>query len=240
MKEQLYTIPVTEAFEKDCECPICAMRKTLEDDSIDFTMGNSYMEDDVRILTDKAGFCEKHIKMLYQNQNRLGLALMLNTHLKKVTEDLEKLSKNAQKPSNSLFKKKSESSSVKAYIDNLEQSCYVCSRIDQTFERYLVTIFYLYQREKSFADQFLQSKGICTKHYGLLYDMAPSHLHGIILTDFLCQLNALYFKNMKRMQEDLEWFIDKFDYRNADAPWKNSQDALPRTIAKTNSILNIE
>ena len=43
----------------------------------------------------------------------------------------------------------------------------------------------------------------------------------------------------KEMQKDLEWFTDKFDYRNADAPWKNSKDALPRTIQKTNSI-NVE
>ena len=45
--------------------------------------------------------------------------------------------------------------------------------------------------------------------------------------------------SLKEMQKDLEWFTDKFDYRNADAPWKNSKDALPRTIQKTNSI-NVE
>ena len=30
MKEQLYTIPVNDAFAKDCECPICEMYKELE------------------------------------------------------------------------------------------------------------------------------------------------------------------------------------------------------------------
>ena len=39
-------------------------------------------------------------------------------------------------------------------------------------------------------------------------------------------------ENMERVQEDLEWFIAKFDYRNASEPWKNSQDALPRTMQK--------
>ena len=38
---------------------------------------------------------------------------------------------------------------------------------------------------------------------------------------------------MKRVNEDISWFIDKFDYRNQDAPWKNSKDALPRGIIKT-------
>ena len=29
MKEKLYTIPVNDAFAKDCECPLCAMYKEL-------------------------------------------------------------------------------------------------------------------------------------------------------------------------------------------------------------------
>lgn len=37
--------------------------------------------------------------------------------------------------------------------------------------------------------------------------------------------------------KDLDWYIDKFDYRYKDEPWKNSKDAIERTITKTNSIL---
>jgi hypothetical protein len=39
---------------------------------------------------------------------------------------------------------------------------------------------------------------------------------------------------MQRVNDDLEWFINKFDYRFQDEPWKNSKDAIPRTIIKTN------
>ena len=35
-----------------------------------------------------------------------------------------------------------------------------------------------------------------------------------------------------RSQEDIDWFIDKFDYQNHDADWKNSKDAVPRTMQK--------
>lgn len=238
MKEQLYTIPVTDAFQEDCECPICAMNKTLEMNAIDYTMGPSYMEDDVRAVTDRLGFCDKHIKLLYQNQNRLGLALMLNTHMQKTIKDIEQLQKSSGKLTTSLFKKKSGDSGIKTYIDTLNHSCAICDRINNIFERYIITIFYLYEREKDFRDTFHASKGICSSHYGLLYDMAPKHLSNKFLNPFIEQLNSLYLSNMKRVQSDLEWFIDKFDYRNADAPWKNSQDALPRTITKTNSILD--
>ncbi len=47
----------------------------------------------------------------------------------------------------------------------------------------------------------------------------------------------MYLENMKRVHEDLSWFIDKFDYRFKDEPWKNAKDALPRTMTKLNSIL---
>ena len=48
LKEKLHTIPVNDAFDEDSECPLCVMIELLEDNAIDFTMGQSYMEDDVR------------------------------------------------------------------------------------------------------------------------------------------------------------------------------------------------
>ena len=70
MKEKLYSIPVHDAFNEDCECPICAMFHKLENDAVDYTMGPSYMEDDTRAMTDEAGFCEKHIRMVYGRSGR--------------------------------------------------------------------------------------------------------------------------------------------------------------------------
>lgn len=238
MKEQLYTIPVHDAFEIDCECPVCTMYKSLQEDAINFTMGPSYMEDDVRMVTDKIGFCDKHVRLLYENQNRLGLALMLNTHMKRTIKDLQSLSGEAKISSSSFFKKKNTgASSVAEYIHNLNDSCFVCDRIDRIFDRYLVTIFHCYKNDEEFRKIFRKSKGFCTRHYGDLYEMAPEELSGSLLQDFISDINKLYLDNMKRVQEDLEWFTDKFDYRNQDAPWKNSKDALPRSMTKINSIL---
>ena len=79
----------------------------------------------------------------------------------------------------------------------------------------------------------------CTEHYILLYKSAEKYIGGHEYEEFINTLNKVYLNSLKEMQKDLEWFTDKFDYRNADAPWKNSKDALPRTIQKTNSI-NVE
>lgn len=43
-------------------------------------------------------------------------------------------------------------------------------------------------------------------------------------------------ENLARVQGDLDWFIAKFDYRNAAADWKNSKDAVSRSMQKLQGI----
>ena len=104
MKEKIYTIPVNDAFSSDCECPICSMYKALEDDAVSYTMGPSYMEDDIRAVTDKKGFCQKHLKKVYDCENRLGFALVMKTHLDRVINDIESL-QDGKVAGKSMFKK---------------------------------------------------------------------------------------------------------------------------------------
>ncbi len=234
--EKLYTIPVQDAFNEKCECPVCKMYESLENNTIEFVMGPSYMEDDVRMETDKTGFCSKHIRMMYANQNRLGLGLMLKTHMDKTIKGLEELTKNDTPVKPGLFKKNSSESAVTAYINKLTNSCYVCNRIKDIFERYIETIFHMYKTDEVFRKSFAESQGFCTEHYGLLRSLAPSKLSGDKLSSFTGQLDKLYIENMKRVRDDVEWFTDKFDYRNTDKPWGTAKDALQRAVIKTNGI----
>ena len=66
--------------------------------------------------------------------------------------------------------------------------------------------------------------------------MAPAYLHGQVLEDFTEDLNRIFLSNFKRMQEEVSWFVDKHDYRNKEADWKTSKDALPRAMTKVNGI----
>ena len=50
MKEKIYTVPVNDAFALDSECPICSMFEKLENDAVEYAMGPSYMEDDIRLI----------------------------------------------------------------------------------------------------------------------------------------------------------------------------------------------
>ena len=234
MKEQLYTIPVNDAFDADCECPLCAMYKSLEDSAIEYTMGPSYMEDDNRAMTDEKGFCKHHIRSLYEQKNRLGLALMLKTHSDKLIKDLKGMSN--QKPASSagLFKKSAGQSAVGSYVSKLESTCFICERIENTYQRYLDTLFHLWKKDAAFQSKVRRSKGFCVYHYGELYDTAPAQLKDKDLQDFLRAVDDAFFANMTRVNDDLEWFIQKYDYRFQNEPWKNSKDAIPRMIIKTN------
>ena len=230
MKEQLYTIPVNDAFANDCECPICVMYKELEKNAVEFTMGPSYMEDDVREVTDKIGFCTDHVRKLLKMENKLGISLILHSHMVKTNKDIEKLSQGGK--ASTLFKKK-DISSLTSYLNELNTSCYVCNRIEDTFKRYIRTIHYLWSNDESFKRKYENSKGFCTKHYQALLEQSVQNLSGAKLDEYIDVTNKIYLDNMKRVTDDLEWFIDKFDYRHKDEPWKNSKDALPRAIIKT-------
>ena len=101
-----------------------------------------------------------------------------------------------------------------------------------------MTTLYLYEKDSDFRKKFKNSKGFCLEHYGMLYDLAPFHLSGQVLVDFTNDLNETFLTNFKRVQEDVSWFVDKHDYRNKEASWKNSKDSLPRAMTKVTSILS--
>ncbi|MBE5936145.1 MAG: hypothetical protein E7262_10270 [Lachnospiraceae bacterium] len=238
MKEQLYTIPVNDAFNEDCECPLCHLYSKLEQDALDFTLGPSYMEEDIREQTNKEGFCNNHILKLYKKQNSLGLANILKTHLFNRIGDIEKLA--TKSLSRNILFKKNTLSPISEYIIAHNNSCFICNKIDATFNRYIATILYLYKKdtidETSFKKKFNSSKGFCIKHYEMLYQAALNTLNGSHLGEFVHDLNTITIENLKRVDADLDWYIDKFDYRYKDEPWKNSKDAIERTILKTNGI----
>ena len=175
MAEKLYTIPVNDAFDADSECPVCEMYKDIQNSAVDFVMGTSYMEDDVRMETDKIGFCEKHVPLLYKNQNRLGLGLMMLTHMNKVISEMEKKTEQKIAPP-SFFKKQTSSNPIVSYVNELEDSCYVCKRMENMYGRYVMTTLYLYEHEEGFRAKFAGCKGFCTRHYGLLIEKAPKEI----------------------------------------------------------------
>ncbi len=218
MKEPMYAVPVLDAFRADTECPFCRMRAELEKDSIAYMLGSSYMDDKVRMATNEAGFCAEHYAAMFAERNRLGLGLMLETHMRQVIQNIEKLPE----------KKLAE------YLKKVTGSCYVCERIETHFTRYAETFFYLWKHDPSGELKKLveHCKGFCLSHFAMLLTLGEKELGKAEREKLIAVVLPLEMENLKRVGEDVSWFVKKFDYQNADAPWKNAKDALPRGILK--------
>ena len=142
MEEKIYTIPVTEAFEKKDGCPFCRLRNDLENTERDLIMGASMMEPDIRIKTNALGFCRRHYKKMFDLNNRLSLALMLESHLKEQSDKVAVCKK-------TLFGKDVNAKS----IDNMKSlagSCYICDRVNEKYAKMVYTAVLLWQKQTEF------------------------------------------------------------------------------------------
>ena len=245
MKEKIYTIPLMDAFKADDECPFCFIERNLEQHAIDFVLGSgaSYMEDDVRAETDKLGFCRRHYKKMFDYGNRLGSGLILTTHFKKKNEELKQQSKMFSPGKASMlshFKKAQTDSdhpktNIGMWIKEQQKTCYICDYYKNTYARYLDTFFELYRKNPDFKELFKASKGFCLNHFADLVENAETILSDKEKKSFYEILFPLMTENLQRVTDDLEWFCDKFDYKNKDADWKNSRDAVQRGMQKAGS-----
>ena len=238
MKENIYTIPVIEAFENGGECALCQMHESLTTNAIDFMLGEAYMDDLIRMETNKTGFCKTHLTMLYDRQNRLGLSLIMQSHMSDVFFDMREMLESSGSEKPVFFKKAHETSAQKIvkYVRRLEHTCYLCNRINDFFNRYVDTIFYLWNKENDIKDIIKKSNGFCLNHYATLLETGEKKLSTSQFHEFVGLTTPLMLKSLSVLEEDLDWFVKKYDYRFAKEPWKNSRDSLQRALKKMQSI----
>ena len=91
MRYHIDTIPVWDAVKLDGECLLCALERKTELGEAERYLGASVMEPDVRVKVNDRGFCRKHHAMLFSMSNRLGHALMLESHTIEIREKLAKI-----------------------------------------------------------------------------------------------------------------------------------------------------
>lgn len=204
MRESILTIPVNEVFEPREKCPICRMRNEVEAHICEYIMGAAMMEPDVRIETNALGFCHTHFEMLLQQNNRLSLGLMLDSYLANVRDDVF-----GKKPL--LFGKGARAKKA----SEIEQTCFVCSKVDWGINHMLETVFTMYVKEPKFKNLFKTQEYICIPHYNLLMSQAPSKLPKGDFADFEKSCDELVSNYVKSLSSDVKQFCDSFDYRNA-------------------------
>lgn len=221
--EQIYTIPVNEAFRACREeplgaCPICTLYRKLEDDELDRILGAAMMEPSVRIRTNEEGFCARHFGKMLTRQNRLPFALMLESHLAEVEGMLADglIGTPGDKP-------------VKR-LTALEHSCYICNRIEASLSRMLETVALLFESEPEFRTLFGEQKRYCLPHFRRLTEVGRARLSKKTYALFYRTISDTVKTYLEKLRGDVSWFCKKFDYRYDGEPWYDAKDAIERTV----------
>ena len=226
MKEKIYTIPVNEAFSSDSECAFCYLEELLEKESVEYTLGAAMMEPDFRIESNEKGFCKNHYSMLFSKQNKLSLALILESHLLELTNEFEVLLKNPKK-----------NDKISKWFSKKECSCIICDRVNNTMKRYVEVFFYMWSHDDEFKSKVMNSKGFCLNHLEIIYNNAFKYLSKKDAVEFLKLIYEKEKDELKNIQNDIHKFTLKFDYRNKDMEWGSAIDAPKRTIEKLSGYL---
>lgn len=238
MKEKLYEIPLNDAMDAKDECPYCFLERKTEQELMDFVLGScaSYMESDIRERTDQAGFCRTHQKKMFDYGNALGNGWILKTYYKKLLKEMKEEFKEYTPGKISLKDrltgKAGKGNSVGAWIAGKEKTCYICDRFTESYERYIEAFFQLYKKDSQFRDKLNQGKGFCLHHFADLCDGADQYLNDTQRKEFYPLIFELMEQNMERISGDIDWLIEKYDYLNRDADWKQSKDAIQRGMQK--------
>lgn len=219
-----FTIPVNEAFEASaadhaCGCPFCALYRTLEENELDLILGASMMEPDIRIRTNREGFCRLHYDLMFTRKNRLGMALTLESHLAELAGEIRDGGLGGGRGIKPVKR-----------IGELEGNCYVCNRIGRNFEEMVDTAVYIWQTDEAFAPKLKAQPYFCLPHYRKFLQYGQKRLSKKELPTFAAQCAKVVEDYLTELQKDVSWFCKKFDYRYDEEPWYNSKDAVERAF----------
>ncbi len=221
--EQIYTIPVNEAFDAVAEknelgCPICMLYRKLQNDELDIILGASMMEPDIRIKTNEQGFCHNHYSMMLRRKRMLGMGLMMESHL---TEVIKKIN------GPTLLGNKAQA--AVGALGKLECDCYVCKRIDKNLSAMIATTSYLWESDFDFREKFEKTGYFCLPHYRQLIDYSSKKMSKRNFHTFYGVAHKIVEQYAESLQKDVSWFCKKFDYRYDEEPWYNSKDSVLRS-----------
>ncbi len=222
--EQIYTIPVNEAFDlvaekPECGCPICVLFKKLQNDELDIILGASMMEPDIRIKTNEQGFCHPHFKMMMARNKALPLALMMESHLAEVKHKLD----------GPVVLGNKRAAAISA-LGELEEDCYICRRIEKNLSAMIATVVYLWESDFEFRRKLSHAPYFCLPHYRGMLDYASKKMNKKLFVDFYDEAHKIQSEYLESLTGDVSWFCKKFDYRYDEEPWYNSKDSVKRAV----------
>lgn len=210
-------------MNEKCGCPLCTVEHKLKTDELERILGAAMMEPDIRVKTNDQGFCGDHLEAMLSMSNKLSLALMLQTHL-------DTFSKKLYKDTVPLLKKSPEPKKQLSVLAKKQNSCYLCTRINEFMNSTYAAFAYMYKLDREFEQKIREQPYFCVRHLQKLLEAGTGELSKEEYRAFATAISEVCAEYAKTLSEDLAWFCKKFDYRYKDEDWKNSKDAVQRTV----------
>ncbi len=221
MKPNITTIPITDLFAETAGCPICRMKAMIEAQYVEYITGAAMMAPDVRVQTNRVGFCHRHFSMMVNTGPRLSNALLLQTHIDELRKKIFP-KKNTEAPDKKML----------AAIRGNAGTCYVCDRIEHDIMHLLATVYVQYGADSELRERYRAQDYMCLDHYALVMgNVNKKAMDKRTLADFYEATNKLAKSYMDTLYDDVTHFTTMFDYRNAGGDFKNSKDAIERSVA---------
>lgn len=218
MRYHIQTAPIWDAFKENDGCPLCKLYARTEERLVKQYTGEAVMEPDYRVKVNERGFCARHLKQLFDGNNKLGVALQVNTRTEKIISDIDFI-ENPKK--------------AKKLADKLASTldtCVICDEVDAVMERYFYTIAQMFDNEAEFPKLLKDSQGFCLPHFIELLRYAS--YAGKSASEYTGVITKLQKDTMKKDNVALERFTKRFDYNSSDKYSSSTDDALEKSIVR--------
>lgn len=210
-------IKIYESFEKKEKCALCRCIENFEDQVLNAISTDLVMDlDFFPKFGEEYTFCDYHMGKMEGMKDKLGMAIMLK---KLVTLEIRRMeSGQVEGKKTGFFMKKAEG-----------KKCFVCEKVNiKAMNSDITSTIDLWKNTESFREHFRSQENFCFKHNKLLINSAKEKLSKKDFEIFKEEITEVQMKYCKELENDLEWFINKFDYRYANEPWKNAKGSIYR------------
>jgi hypothetical protein len=222
---------VHDAYTKPGECPLCVLEDAAETVYLKSFAHSRVMEPNVRVQTNMKGFCPAHYRKLYDGENKLGLSLVVHTHLQHVAAEvggaLDALTRAAEARN-----PKDRTNAAVAPLAPLRDSCFICALLHEDMDRYVETILYLWNKDPGFPEVIRSSSGFCVPHFITVVEAGSSSLPAESLRHLLPELAALMTKSLERLERELGAFSQLHQAGNTSMGTDAERSSLGRVIQK--------
>lgn len=222
---------VHDAYAQGGACPMCTLLDGAERTYLLSFQHSRVMEPNVRVKTNAVGFCPDHLGKLYQGENKLGLALVMLTHVQERTADLHAALDGSIEAARAGARERARRiQQMIGSLESLRDSCFICDLLGQDLTRYAWTVLYLWRKDPTFLEVYRASRGFCLSHFCHVLATACDILRGDRLGRWLQETVPLMKQALEGLENALLAFTQLHQAGNRSLGMEEERSALARTI----------